>query len=104
MKTYFVYILKCRDNTYYTGITNNLELRLAQHQSGFKPGTYTFYRRPVELVFHEMFYDVNLAIEWEKRIKGWTKAKKEAMINDQWEKLCGLAECQNDSHYKNFNK
>jgi putative endonuclease len=94
--------LQCSDGTYYTGITNNLELRLAQHKSGFKPGTYTFYRRPVKLVFHEMYYDVRLAIEWEKRLKGWSRAKKEAIIKDQWDKLYGLSECKNESHSKYF--
>jgi len=83
LKTYLVYILKFSESTYYTGITNNLSLRLAQHQAGIKPGTYTFYRRPVKLVFHEMYYDVRLAIEWEKGLKSWSKAKKEAIINDQ---------------------
>ena len=80
MKQYFVYILLCRDNSYYTGITNNLESRLCDHQNGTDPKSYTFKRRPVTMVFHEMFNDVNQAIAFEKQVKGWRRAKKEAII------------------------
>ncbi|RXG16152.1 GIY-YIG catalytic domain-containing protein [Leeuwenhoekiella aestuarii] len=51
MKNYFVYILKCNDNSFYTGVTNNLEQRIDQHNSGVKRDSYTFKRRPVELVW-----------------------------------------------------
>ncbi|WBV61603.1 GIY-YIG nuclease family protein [Chryseobacterium camelliae] len=85
MKQYFVYILKCSDNSYYTGITNNLEVRLAQHQSGKYPESYTHKRRPVELVFFCEFNDVLQAIAFEKQVKGWSRKKKEAIINDNWE-------------------
>ncbi len=77
MKTYHVYILQCSDNSYYTGITNNLELRLAQHQEGTVKTAYTYSRRPLQLVFAEAFQDVRMAIEWEKRIKGWSRQRKQ---------------------------
>jgi putative endonuclease len=51
MKLLYVYILECSDGSYYTGITNNLTRRLEQHQSGKNPDSYTFARRPVEMVF-----------------------------------------------------
>lgn len=102
MKTYFVYILKCSDNTYYTGVTNNLERRLFEHNSGINKECYTFFRRPLELVFYETFNDIDIAITYEKKIKKWSKAKKEAMINGEWNKLKSLSECKNNSHYKNF--
>ncbi|MDZ7740550.1 MAG: GIY-YIG nuclease family protein [Bacteroidota bacterium] len=53
MKTnYYVYILQCSDNSFYTGITNNLERRLKQHQAGINPDCYTFTRRPLHLVYY----------------------------------------------------
>lgn len=87
MKTYYVYILKCNDGSYYTGITNNIEKRFAEHNGDFAVNTYTFKRRPVELVYCLEFNDVKQAIELEKQIKGWTRKKKEALINEDWEKL-----------------
>ena len=94
MKTYYVYILKCSDNTYYTGITSNLSQRLEDHQKGKYRDGYTFYRRPLELAFYCEFTDVNKAIETEKQIKKWSKAKKEALINGEFERLPRLAKKQ----------
>ena len=91
MKRYYVYILHCADDTYYTGISNNIELRLSQHQNGTNKDSYTFSRRPVELKWFEEYGDVNLAISTEKKIKKWSKAKKLALINGQFEKLKGLS-------------
>lgn len=102
MKQYFVYILECSDKSYYTGITNNIERRLIEHQSGLKPDTYTFNKRPVKLVFYTDFLDPNQAITFEKQVKGWSRAKKEAIINDDWDKLKILAECKNDTSNKGF--
>jgi len=87
MKTYFVYILKCRDNSYYTGFTNNLERRLNEHNSGKNKTSYTYDKRPVTLMWFETFNDVLNAIETEKKIKGWSRRKKEALINQDWDKL-----------------
>lgn len=91
MKIYYVYILKCSDDTYYTGITSDLSSRLQEHQIGKHKGSYTFKRRPVELVFYCEFTNVEMAIEREKQIKKWSRAKKEALINDEFEKLVNLA-------------
>jgi len=91
MKVSFVYILECSDGTYYTGITSNLTNRFTEHQSGKHQDSYTYLRRPVELVFNAEFTDINLAIETEKQIKKWSKAKKEALINGDYEKLPNLA-------------
>lgn len=91
MKQYFVYILLCSDNSYYTGVTNNLERRIYEHENGLDPSSYTFKRRPLKLVFHEMFYDINQAIAFEKQIKGWRRAKKEAIINGDWHLLPELS-------------
>jgi putative endonuclease len=82
-----VYILKCNDDSYYTGFTNNLERRLEEHISGKNKDCYTFGKRPLELVWFETFNDVLDAIATEKRIKGWSRIKKEALINSDWDRL-----------------
>jgi putative endonuclease len=91
MKQSYVYILKCSDETYYTGITSNLEDRIFKHTSGFYQDCYTFKRRPIELVFYAEFTDINIAIEKEKQLKKWSKAKKEALINGEYDSLVNLA-------------
>lgn len=97
MKTFYVYILKCSDGSYYTGVTNNLERRLAEHKEGQNKSCYTYKRRPVELVFCEDFINPNHAIDFEKQIKGWSRKKKEALIGNDFEKLKDLAKCKNSS-------
>jgi putative endonuclease len=87
MKTYFVYILKCSDNSYYTGFTNDLERRLGEHHSGKNKDCYTFDKRPIELMWFETFNDVLNAIAIEKQIKGWSRRKKETLISQDWDKL-----------------
>jgi putative endonuclease len=91
MKQYHVYILLCSDGSYYTGITNDIERRFDEHEQGADAGYYTFKRRPLKLVFNETFTDVNQAIAFEKQVKGWRRAKKEAIINGNWESLPKLA-------------
>ena len=68
MKQSYVYILKCSDDTYYTGVTSNLESRMFKHHSGFYPECYTYKRRPLELVFYAEFTDINIAIVSTKSI------------------------------------
>ena len=103
MKLYYVYILKCSDNSYYTGITNDVERRFLEHQSGINPKSYTYSRRPLSLVFIDSFTNPNDAIEAEKKIKGWSRKKKEAIIRNKWEELRKLARCKNgSSHIFNY--
>ena len=87
MKQYYVYIVKCKDNSYYIGVTNNIERRLYEHNAGLNKISYTFKRKPVELVWFETFLDINEAILIEKKIKGWSRRKKEALITENWDKL-----------------
>ena len=87
MKTYFVYILECSDKSYYTGFTNDLERRIEEHNQSLNKIAYTHDKRPVTLVWFEIFNDVNNAIAIEKQIKGWSRRKKEALINENWDKL-----------------
>jgi putative endonuclease len=91
MKTYYVYILKCSDKTYYTGITSNLRKRFEQHQDGKHVDSYTYKRRPLSLEFYAEFTMVSMAIATEKQIKKWSKKKKEALISGEFEKLPNLA-------------
>ena len=91
MKVSYVYILKCADKKYYTGITSNLEKRVNEHKTGKHKDSFTYHRRPVELVFFAEFTDINLAIVKEKQIKKWSRTKKEALINNEFEKLPNLA-------------
>jgi putative endonuclease len=91
MKFNYVYILKCSDGTYYTGFTSNLEQRFMEHQAGKHRDSYTYSRRPLTLEFYQEFVDPNQAIMVEKQIKKWSKAKKEALINNEFEKLPNLA-------------
>ena len=95
------YILKCSDNSYYTGVTNNLEKRFKEHQGGITLGSYTYTRRPLELKWYSEEMSANQAIALEKQIKGWSRKKKEALINNNWEELKKLAECINESSHKN---
>ncbi|MCX6169153.1 MAG: GIY-YIG nuclease family protein [Ignavibacteriales bacterium] len=98
----WVYILKCADGSYYTGVTNNLERRITEHQYGAHDG-YTSVRLPVELVFSQEISNPLDAIAAEKQIKGWSRAKKEALIRADFNLLHELAECKNESHSKNKN-
>jgi putative endonuclease len=76
----YLYIVKCRDGSYYVGTTrSSLEIRIAQHNAGTFPG-YTSSRRPVELIFSEWFERITDAIEAERQLKGWSRAKKEAFM------------------------
>jgi len=97
MKTYYVFILRCSDHTFYTGVTNNLERRLNEHNLGLNKQSYTFSRRPVRLAYHEMYGNAELAIRWEKRIKKWSQKKKQALIDGDWNKLI---ECSKSSAAK----
>ena len=90
MKDYFVCIVKCSDESCYTGVTSNLEQRINEHNYGIFKG-YTSKRLPVTLVFSNRFSDVREAIRAEKQIKGWSRAKKEALIEGDFEKLVKLS-------------
>lgn len=88
--SFWVYILRCADGTYYTGHTDDLERRIGQHQAGTYPG-YTHDRRPVELVFSEDFVDRIDALERERQVKDWSRKKKEALIRGDWRAVSDAA-------------
>ncbi|MDR0872874.1 MAG: GIY-YIG nuclease family protein [Prevotellaceae bacterium] len=97
----YTYILKCADGSYYTGSINDLEYRLWQHQNGLG-ANHTRKHLPVKLVYFEEFQRIDDAYYREKQIQGWNRKKKEALIKNMSENLKWYAECQNESHYKNF--
>ncbi|MDB5284862.1 MAG: hypothetical protein JWO06_3937 [Bacteroidota bacterium] len=72
-------------------------MRLAQHNQGEDSASYTYSRRPVDLVYVEYFADFNQAIAREKQIKGWSRKKKEALIEENWEKLKEFSACKNET-------
>ena len=83
----WLYIVKCADDSYYTGTTRTtLELRLAEHDSGHFDG-YTATRRPVTLAYSQWFEQITDAIAAERQVKGWSRAKKEALIRGDFEGL-----------------
>jgi putative endonuclease len=89
----YLYILRCADGSYYTGTYRGEDVatRVSEHNNGHYPDAWTAARRPVELVFSEAFDSIAAAVEAERRIKGWSRAKKEAMIVGEWDKLPWLA-------------
>jgi putative endonuclease len=91
-----MYILECADGSYYVGSTTNLERRLWEHQEGIG-SKYTSTRLPVKLVFAAEFESIKEAYFWEKRVQGWSRAKRQALIRGEVELLPGLAK-------KNFTK
>ena len=84
----FVYMLRCADGSFYvdSATGDDLTKRIAEHQTGAYP-SYTFTRRPVSLVWSEHFARVSDAIAVERKLKGWTRVKKEALIKGDWKAL-----------------
>jgi putative endonuclease len=95
--SFWVYILKCKDDSYYTGHTDNLGQRVNQHQYGYFSTCYTASRLPVELVFSQPFASREEALISERRIKGWSRKKKEAMIRGDWGEVSRLAKSADPS-------
>lgn len=87
---FHAYLLRCSDGSFYAGHSEDLESHIAQHQQGLIGG-YTAKRRPVTLVWTENFGTRDEALAAERRIKGWSRAKKQALIDGDWERLKRLA-------------
>ena len=87
-------MLHCRGGAFYLGQTDDLERRLAEHQSGVVKG-FTADRLPVTLVWSQEFATRLEAKESERRIKGWSRAKKLALIRGDWDRISQLAKAKN---------
>ena len=96
MKRGWIYILRCFDKSYYCGSTSNIEQRINEHIF-HKYSGYTSTRLPIELVFSQEFENINDAIKAERQIKGWSRKKKDALINGDFDLLHELAKCSNET-------
>lgn len=97
---YYVYIIKCKDGSFYTGLTNDLIRRFTEHCDGTYITCYTFKRRPLILKYYETIPFSLEAEQREKQLKGWSRSKKIALMQGNLHKLTLLAECQNLTHSK----
>jgi putative endonuclease len=88
----YVYILRCTDGSYYVGSAtgHDVSTRVDQHNAGAYPG-YTFSRRPVVLIWSEYFDRITDGVAAERQIKGWSRAKKEALMRSDWTSVSRLA-------------
>lgn len=86
---FFTYMLQCADQSFYIGHTDNLEQRIFQHEAGKTEG-YTAARLPIKLVWYQIFDERNAAFFIERKIKGWSRAKKAALIVYDWQTLSEL--------------
>src|SRR4051812_14867359 len=96
----WMYILHCANGAYYTGSTNDLDLRIQQHQNG-EGANFTKKHLPVKLVYYEEFQRIDEAFNREKQVQRWSRAKKEALIAGNSNLLHNLSECKNETHFKN---
>ncbi len=87
---FYVYILQCADGRYYTGHTDNLDVRMGQHSDG-TASAFTAKRRPLELRWATDCQSREAAFELEQRLKGWSRAKKEALMRGDFKALPGLS-------------
>jgi len=94
----YMYILECSNGSYYVGSTINLESRYEQHQNG-EGSNHTKKYLPVTLVYHEKFQRIDDAFYREKQVQGWSRKKKEALINNKYHKLPKLSK-----NYTQFKK
>ncbi len=97
----FLYILECSDASYYTGSTIDLEKRLKEHNNG-SGANHTKKRLPVRLIYVEEYKSIGKAFSREKQIQGWSREKKEALMNGEFAKLSGLTGCKNESHFIHY--
>ena len=88
--SFWAYMLRCADGSFYVGHTDDLDVRIGQHQSGLIPG-YTQKRRPLTLVWSDEFPEQDQAFAAERQIKGWSRLKKQALIEGNWAAISRLA-------------
>ena len=87
---FYVYILKCSDDSYYVGHTDDIDKRMSDHVN-HRYCNYTSKRLPVKLVFLDSFQNRDSAFTWERRLKKWSRKKKEALIEGNWNKVQELS-------------
>lgn len=87
MTSHYVYMLCCSDDSFYIGMTTDLSKRISEHERGVLPKAYTHSRRPVQLVWFGEFPTHEEAFAFEQQIKGWSRAKKQALIDEDWDEV-----------------
>jgi putative endonuclease len=92
--SFWMYMLRCVDDSYYVGHTDNLEQRIFAHAQGAVPDCYTESRRPVSLAYSHAFPTRYEALAMERRVKGWSRAKKEALMRGDWAEISRLAKAK----------
>src|SRR6266498_3334427 len=99
---YRVYILLCDDGSYYTGSAADVEKRVYEHQEGFIPTSYTYSRRPVKLLWvSEEVKRYSDALRFERQIKGWSRAKKEALIRNDFDAVHNIVKAERKQRKQN---
>ncbi len=88
---FYIYILKCSDGSFYTGHTESLDKRISQHQQAYFSNCYTANRLPCELVYQASFDSRKQSLFIERQIRGWSRQKKRALINDDWIEIARLS-------------
>lgn len=96
MGTYYVYMLRCFDGTFYVGVTNDVERRFAEHCSGVNVNCYTHSRRPLRLTYVGEFGWIDDAVAFEKKLKGWSHRKKRAFAEKNWSDLKAFSRGPNE--------
>jgi len=91
---FWAYTLHCRGGSFYIGHTDDIDRRIAEHRTGHYPG-FTADRLPVELVWSDQFQTRDEAKEAERKLKGWSRAKKMALIRGDWARISMLAKKKN---------
>jgi len=91
MNEFYVYILECSDGSYYTGHSDDIDARISQHEQGAFVSCYTYKRRPVKVIYVEIFGTRDEAFNAERQIKGWSRRKKLALIEGDFDRLKYLA-------------
>lgn len=90
--SFFVYIVQCADESYYSGVTNNMERRLWEHNNNGDNTDYNHLRGNVELRYCECYHDVKQATDWEKQINEWPSKKKESLFKNDWDEVIRLTQ------------
>lgn len=98
---YYVYLLECSDGLFYIGVTNDLGRRVLEHQGGENPNCFTYERRPVILKYYMVFDYIDEAINYEKKLKKYSRAKKIALFKKDWVTMHKKAKCKNASSHEN---
>lgn len=97
---FYVFILRCKDGRFYTGITTDLKKEIENHENGVNRKSFTFYRRPLILEWYQTFTNRDQALAIKKKLTGWSAQKKQAFLEKNFDHIITLAECRNATHFK----